>query len=364
MIPAYIRALTEELRVVKSHFPKVSLHSIYFGGGTPSLIPISYYESLVNVIAREFSLTNTCEISLEANPGTISFSYLDQLRHLGINRLSIGVQSTDSFDLKRLDRAHTIEDVLNSIRFARRAGFTNINLDMIYNLPWQDLSSWKNSLKRALDLSPEHFSLYALTIEPGTELSRWFNKGWIALQDMDLEADMYELAMEMLKEAGYAHYEVSNWAKDDPRVDYRSRHNIQYWLNQPYIGVGAGAHGYLRGIRTENVLTIPDYIQRLTKEPAVSCDAPETPATALSNVIDEQTQMRDFMWLGLRMIEEGVSTERFLEIFGRPMFEVFKGEIESLLNLGLVTWEMKDTSRLRLTHRGLMLANQVFMQFV
>jgi oxygen-independent coproporphyrinogen-3 oxidase len=363
-MPAYIRSLIKELRVVGGYFDQVSLHSIYFGGGTPSLIPVADYELLLNAINSEFSLTDNCEVSLEANPGTLTYGYLDQLHQLGINRLSIGVQSTDSFDLKRLDRAHTIDDILKAHRFARRAGFTNINLDLIYNLPWQDLASWENSLRRAMDLSPEHFSLYGLTIEPGTQLFRWFNKGLIAPQKQDLEADMYELAMEMLKEAGFVHYEVSNWAKDDPLMDYRSRHNMQYWLNLPYIGVGAGAHGYLGGNRTENVLTIPGYIQQINAESSITFNFPETPATAFTSVMDEQTQMRDFMWLGLRMLEEGVSSERFFKTFGRSMSEVFEREIATLLTLGFVRWEKKDSTRLRLTQHGLMLANQVFMQFV
>jgi oxygen-independent coproporphyrinogen-3 oxidase len=364
LIPAYMESVGKEIRVVNTHLQQATLHSIYFGGGTPSLVPASHYQTLLEGIKACFVLTDDCEISLEANPGTVNLAYLSQLRRMGFNRLSLGVQSTDSFDLTRLDRIHTIEDVLASVRIARQAGFDNLNLDMIFNLPWQDLSSWENSLARAIDLSPEHFSLYALIIEPGTPLSRWYERGWIAKQNEDLEADMFELSMKMLKSAGFVHYEISNWAKKDPHRDYRCRHNLQYWLHLPYIGVGAGAHGYVGGIRTENVLRIPEYIQRMNAGWAKKWRFPGTPATSAQAAMDPLTQMKDFMWLGLRLIDQGVSDERFFNAFGCSIQDVFGEEVEELLRLGLVSWGKRKSASVRLTQRGVMLANQVFMRFV
>ena len=364
LIQDYVSAVIKELRIAQSYLPAASLHSIYFGGGTPSLISHSDYQMLFKVIESEFSITIDCEISLEANPGTVSLPYLSGLRDIGFNRISFGVQSTNSFDLTRLDRCHNIEDVLESLRFARQAGFNNVNLDMIFGLPWQNLDSWKNSLSRAVDLAPEHFSLYSLIIETGTLLNKWYQSGLIAPKDEDLEADMFEYAIELLKNSGYSHYEISNWARSDKVQDFRCRHNLQYWLNQPYIGIGAGAHGYLRDIRTENVSRIEQYIEHLAEASSFSGNYPETPATLNTLLVDQDTQMRDFMWLGLRLVHEGVSMDRFQRTYGCSARDIFKNEIDELLDLDLVEWDGIDQSNLRLTRKGLFLANQVFMRFI
>ncbi len=271
-------AVSKELRIANNYPSKINLHSIYFGGGTPSLVSLKSFEKVLCEIRTSYELTEECEISLEANPGTINPDYLDGLRSLGFNRLSLGVQSTDSFDLKRLDRIHNIQDVINSVTDAKRAGFDNINLDLIFGLPWQDLVSWRNSLQRAIYLSPEHFSLYSLIIEEGTALYRWHQKGLIEPQDQDLQADMYELAMEMLSAAGYEHYEISNWAKVDTDRDFRCRHNLQYWLNDPYIGAGAGAQGYFEHQRLVNTPRLTDYLLRMNSNERNDFIFPDTPA--------------------------------------------------------------------------------------
>jgi oxygen-independent coproporphyrinogen-3 oxidase len=364
LIPGYIDALIEEIRIVNAYLPNIILHSIYFGGGTPSLISISDYQKLFAFINTHFLISGDCEISLEANLGTISLPYLTGLRSIGFNRVSFGVQSTNSIDLPRLDRIHSVSDILDAMRWAKRAGFENINWDMIFNFPWQDLSSWQRSLSRALDLQPQHFSLYSLIIEPGTPFHNWYQRGLIAPQDSDLEADMYEFAIEALENAGYFHYEISNWAKSDPVNDFRCRHNLQYWLNQPYIGIGAGSHGYLGNIRTENVLEIEQYIDHMSAVSSFSGHFPETPATISTLEVDRDTQMRDFMWLGLRLVREGVSMERFRHTFGCSARDVFGTEIGELLGLGLVEWGGFDQSNLRLTRKGILLANQVFLRFI
>lgn len=361
---AYVNALIEELRIAASFLPADCLHTIYFGGGTPSLLSVAHYKQLIKAIHENFRVEPNCEISLEANPGTLSYAYLCKLREIGINRLSLGVQSTHSFDLTRLDRSHTIEDVLVGMRYARKAGIENINLDMIFNLPWQDITSWKNSLSRALALSPEHFSLYSLIVEEGTPLNKWYQRGMVELQDEDLEAEMFETAIRMLDDAGYVHYEISNWAKKDPKQDYRCIHNLQYWMNLPYLGVGVGAHGYIGNVRTENVRSIEDYLSKFHNRGNLHLNYPETPATKHVSKVDLQTQKRDFMWLGLRLVNEGVSVDRFFQTYGLSMVEVFEAEIEELLNLGLVRWTDNGQNRLTLTQRGLMLANHVFMRFV
>ncbi len=363
-IGAYVEALKKELRIAISQDNDFTIHSIYFGGGTPSLVPAEYYHDLIDLIRSLATVTGDCEISMEANPGTITPAYLEGVRAAGINRLSLGVQSTDPFDLQRLDRIHTVDDVLHGVRDARRAGFENINLDLIFALPWQDLEGWQRSLDRALALQTDHFSLYSLIVEPGTPLHAWYQRGLIAVQDQDLEAEMYEHAMGTLAEAGFTHYETSNWARQDSTRDYRCRHNLQYWLNQPYLGIGAGAHGYMAAVRTENVHSLGQYLHKMTNEAQKTVPFPETPATMNSEPVDLLTQMKDQMMLGLRLINEGVSASSFERRFGAAMRDVFAQEIANLIQLGLVEWVGENKTALRLTRRGVMVANQAFMAFV
>ena len=363
-MPAYVDSLCEEIRIANKDSRDLHLHTIYFGGGTPSLILLDAYEKILSSLHDAYFITEDCEISLEANPGTISKEYLAGLFSLGFNRLSLGVQSTDTFDLARLDRIHSIEDVLSGIYHARQAGFSNLNLDLIFGQPWQTLESWENSLRRAINLDPEHFSLYSLIIEPGTALDAWYQKGLIAMQDQDLEADMYESAMDLLAKAGYEQYEISNWAKNSAVKDFRCRHNLQYWTNRPYFGFGAGAHGYVEGMRTVNPPQIEDYIYRVMNFPLQHERKRLFPAAISISEVDQNTQMRDFMMLGLRLVQEGVSVEVFAEEFGQDMTAVFEKEIDLLVKQGLIEWVQGGFNRLRLTKRGIFVANQVFMHFV
>ena len=364
-LPLYAESLIKEIRIANQHAEKISLHSIYFGGGTPSLMALKDFEKVLEAIRQSYELTADCEISLEANPGTLHADYLRGLHALGFNRLSLGVQSTDSFDLARLDRIHSIQDVLAAVWDARRAGFTNINLDLIFGLPWQDLDSWQNSLQRAIDLQPEHFSLYALIIEEGTALYRWDQKGLIEPQDQDLQADMYELAMAMLAEAGYQQYEISNWAKQAEGADLRCRHNMQYWLNDPYIGVGAGAQGYFDHLRLVNTPNLTDYINRMRNAESAGWTLTNTPATISSEFVDPETRMMDEMMLGLRLVQQGVGEGDFQRRYDASMTAVFESELNRLIGLGLLEWvDTGESRRVRLTHHGTMVANQVFMAFV
>ena len=364
LIADYVGALTKEIRFATVEYSQLPVHSIYFGGGTPSIIPLKEFEIILNTIHTQFLITDDCEVSLEANPGTIHYEYLQGLKRIGFNRISIGVQSTDNFDLVRLDRIHTNGDVLKSYNAARRAGFNNINLDLIFGLPWQTFSGWENSLTRAISLAPEHFSLYSLIIEPNTELEAWNRKGLIAQQDQDLEGDMFELAMALLAQSGFEHYEISNWAKNVIGSDLRCRHNLQYWQNRPYFGFGVSAHGYVEGIRTVNTPVLENYIQKISQAELNDHQSPITPATISFTKIDEAEQMRDFMMLGLRLVDEGVQQLRFKEYFDRSYVEVFEEEIKLLLNQGLIEWVDRSHMAMKLTRRGVLVANYVFMQFV
>jgi coproporphyrinogen III oxidase-like Fe-S oxidoreductase len=261
---------------------------------------------------------------------------------------------------------------------ARKAGFRNLNLDLIYGLPEQSFSTWQTTVKRILDLHPEHLSAYALTLEHGTPFGRWAAKGLLPLPDPDLAADMYEWLSETLEAHGYTQYEISNWAKtkdqgrwqkDDsalslifPPSAFECRHNLQYWRGLPYLAFGAGAHGYVNGYRYSNVLRIKTYIDRMTNYSITNYDFPLSPATVNHHKQTLQDDMSEFMMTGLRLTREGVNEDIFQARFGQSMRKVYQREIEELLKLGLI--ENGSGKRIRLTQRGRLLGNQVFMRFV
>lgn len=357
-IPAYVEALCHEIEFIGGNAPeKLTLHTIFFGGGTPSLLTPRQFEYVLSNISDYFTLSNP-EITIEANPGTVSLNDLRDLRSLGIDRISYGVQSANPSELRMLERAHSYFDVINAVTWARRAGFDNLNLDLIYGLPLQSLDDWSATVKLILGLAPEHLSLYALTLEHGTPFGRWSARGLMPLPDPDLAADMYEWAGETLEAAGYEQYEISNWAKPGSEC----LHNLQYWRGLPYLAAGAGAHGYVNGYRYSNVLRIKTYIERLIIDNwSPNTVFPLTPATVNHHRQSLQDDMGEFMLTGLRLTREGVSAETFHERFGRELEVVFGKEIEDLIRLGLLAWQAE---RLRLTRRGRLLGNQVFARFI
>jgi oxygen-independent coproporphyrinogen-3 oxidase len=371
-IPAYVDALCREIEFTGKNAPgKLTLHTIFFGGGTPSLLTPHQFETILQTISRHFDLMDP-EITIEANPGTVSLSDLRDLRASGINRISFGVQSANPFELRMLERVHSYFDVISAVTWARRVGFDNLSLDLIYGLPLQALENWSATVKLILRLAAEHLSLYALTLEHGTPFGRWSARGLMPLPDPDLAADMYEWAGETLEAAGYQQYEISNWSK--PGLE--CRHNLQYWRGLPYLAVGAGAHGYVNGYRYSNVLRIKTYIDRLNTENwSLIAAFPLTPATVNHHRQTLQDDMGEFMMTGLRLTREGVSAETFRERFGQEMGYVFGKEIEDLMKLGLLEWAGSSLpagegevsrmgGRIRLTRRGRLLGNQVFMRFV
>jgi len=356
-IPAYVDALCREIEFIGSNSPeKLNLHTIFFGGGTPSLLRPLQFEKILYTISENFTLVDL-ETSIEANPGTVSLEDLRDLHSLGINRISFGVQSANPFELRMLERAHSYFDVINAVTWARQAGFDNLNLDLIYGLPHQTLDNWSATVKSILGLNPAHLSLYALTMEHGTPFGRWSARGLMPTPDPDLAADMYEWASESLETAGFQQYEISNWAK--PELE--CRHNLQYWRGHPYLAAGAGAHGYVNGYRYSNVLRIKTYIDRLTDSQFSNLNFPLTPATVNHHRQTLQDDMGEFMMIGLRLTREGVSKQIFHERFGQEMETIFGKEIEDLIRLGLLAWQAE---RLCLTRRGRLLGNQAFVRFV
>ena len=365
-MPAYVRALCREIELSgeswqESRNFKLPVHTIFFGGGTPSLLPVDALSQILEQAREAFDVLPEAEITMEANPGTVSEKYLREALRRGVSRLSFGVQSANPEELHMLEREHSYLDAVRAVRQARRAGFDNLNLDLIFGLPEQSLESWKSTLSLVLGLRPEHFSLYALTLEHGTPMAHWVERGLMKEPEPDLAADMYELAGEMLEASGYRQYEISNWAVED-RLGWRTcRHNLQYWRGLPYLGLGAGAHGYAVGVRTANVLAPKPYIQRCLE--GAKGMFPRTPATVQVETVTPEAELGETMMMGLRIVEEGVSAGGFAARFGRSLQDVYRLQIEKFVRLGLLEWTEKE-KHLRLTRAGRLVGNQVFLEFL
>ncbi|MBT3336395.1 MAG: radical SAM family heme chaperone HemW [Anaerolineae bacterium] len=367
LIPAYVDALIREIELVgQGAREKVHASTIFFGGGTPSLLSVPQFSSIFDAICQNFDLHPDAEISLEANPGTLTRDYLQGLRDVGFYRLSLGVQSAHPDELQMLERIHSYGDVVSAALSARKTGFENLSFDLIFGLPEQTLDRWQATLKLIVGLRPEHLSLYALTLEHGTPFGRWAERGLLPLPDPDLAADMYEWASEYLAGEGFEQYEISNWKK--PKQE--CQHNLQYWRNLPYLGFGAGAHGYADRMRYANVLRIQTYIDRLVKKDA-SASFPFSPAAVSKQIVSDEQAMQEHMMMGLRLTHEGVARETFRTRYGHDVGDVFVSEIEELMKYNLLEWgkiktsEVSKTSEvLRLTKQAYLLGNQVFRRFV
>lgn len=354
-IPAYARALAAEIETVGAAGGRPPAHTVFFGGGTPSLLPLPELERILQGLRDAFVLTDDAEVTLEANPGTVSREYLFGLRRLGVNRLSFGVQSSHPHELRLLDRLHLFGDAAQAVSWARAAGFEDVNLDLIFALPHQTLGGWRQTVERTLALGPDHVSAYALSLEHGTPMRAWVYRGLLPMPDPDLAADMYLLADELFARNGFEQYEISNWS----RPGHACRHNLQYWRNLPYLGFGAGAHGYAASERYSNVLAPGAYIERLAA-PAPGA-FPVSPALQQTTHVDRDDEIGETMMMGLRLTTEGVSLEGFAARFGQALPDKFPREIKRLTTRGLI--EISD-GRLRLTRSGRLLGNQVFQEFL
>jgi putative oxygen-independent coproporphyrinogen III oxidase len=365
-IPAYLSALATEIdKVAAASLTRLPVHTVYFGGGTPSLLLTAQVEAVLQTINTRFDVQDGAEITLEANPGTVSLGQLRDLRAAGVNRLSFGMQSAHADELLLLERLHDHVGVIEAVKWARQAGFDNLSLDLIYGLPGQTLERWQFSLEMAVQLAPEHLSLYSLTLDEGTQLHRWASRGLVNWPDDDLMADMYLWAMDWLEDEGYRQYEIANFARMSPNGTgeiLASRHNLQYWRNQPYLGFGAGAHGSAEKLRVANAIDLQQYIAQCRTNQVDRF--PVGPAAADVIEIDRMSEMQETMMVGLRLTDEGVSSQGFRARFGVEMMEVFGKEIAELIDLGLVEWGKDGDKRLRLTKHGRPLGNQAFMRFV
>ncbi len=359
LIPAYAEALAREAELWRSAAAGRPVATVFFGGGTPSLVPLEELALVVEGLSASFQIEAGAEMTLEANPDSVDEAYLRGLLGLGFSRLSLGVQSFHDDELRALGRRHSARQAREACRAAREAGFSNINLDLIFGLPEQPLGRWQRSLEEALSFEPDHLSLYALTVEEGTPLGLDISSGRTSAPDPDVQADHYEWAQERLARAGYEHYEISNWA----RPGFRCLHNMTYWECGEYLGLGAGAHSFLSGTRFANVSSPEGYISLVRKslpEAAMgSLGAPMLQVVSREEITPELA-VADALILGLRLVH-GLDLVEFRRRFGEGALGVFGGQLREPFEFGLL--EIVD-GRLRLTCRGRLLGNEVFARIV
>lgn len=352
LIPRYVDAVVRELGMRAGESGGRPAATVYFGGGTPSLLEPAQVATILEAARASYVVLPGAEITMEANPNGLDRERLAGYRAAGVDRLSIGAQTLDRGGLRRLGRQHEAADVLNSVRAAREAGFDRINLDFIFGWPGQDRAIWQSDLRRVLELGdagPDHLSLYSLIIEPGTPYADAAARGILHIPDDDEAADLYEDAIAILDEAGWDHYEIANWARTPDRY---SRHNAIYWQHGDYLGIGAGAFGTIGGRRVMNHLLPERYIAEL-----------EDGALPHSNTeeLDDPTARGETMMLGLRLLDDGVDAEAFRARHGADLFAHFAEPIARMVGVGL----LERTARgVRLTRRGMMLANDVAAEFL
>ena len=395
MLP-YLEALTAEVSAWGRALGGPPVNTVFFGGGTPSYLPDGALGEILAAAGRAFSIRADAEITVEANPGDLTPDKAAGLLAQGINRLSIGVQSLDSDLLNLLGRRHDADQAIAAFRTVSAAGFDNVNLDLIYGLPRQSLEQWRDTLQRLAGLEPAHISLYCLTVEEGTPLHRWVERGQMPTPDADLAADMYHYARELLGEYGYHHYEISNWSKPGPAsatgtatgsttetasktandsttgsaaIALASRHNLAYWRNRPYLGVGPGAHSCLGGFRFWDMDPPRGYIDAV-KRWAGTVSAPIAGITRKwlesagpvggYEAIDRDLAASETMFLGLRLLD-GLDLAEASAQVGIDLAARYAAQIEELLEMGLLE---REGSVIRLDESAYLIANQVFTRFL
>lgn len=344
-VDLYFECLNKEIKKFKDKLSANTIKTIFIGGGTPTYVDASNIYNMFVSLRDNFDIAKDAEITIEANPGTLDYEKLSIYKEAGINRLSIGLQSTDDYILKKIGRIHTYKDFLDNFDIARKVGFDNLNVDLMFGIPFQNLDSWGKSLKDVVDLNPEHISTYSLTIEPNTVFGDMYKKGEISYLDDDVDRDMYHYAVNFLSTNGYSQYEISNFA----RKGFSSRHNEVYWNNEEYIGFGAGAHSYFENVRYNNVKSIKDYINGIDD-------------VIIENIedISNKRRMSDYIILRLRLLD-GVNKLKFKEDFGLDFDDLYGDRAEKLVKDGFV---INDECSIRLTTLGLDFANLVFIEFL
>jgi len=341
IVDRYVDALTWEILADGSD---LSIDTIYFGGGTPSLLTPLQLEKILSAVDKQFAVQPEIELTVEMNPATVTLEKLKDYRSLGVNRASFGVQTFDDTELKRLARGHNAEDARMTFRLLRDAGFENISFDLIAGLPRQTLADWERNLDEALTLQPEHLSLYLLEIHDGTPLATQVRDGRQPMPDEDLAAEMYELMLDKVTAAGYAQYEISNFA----RTGFESRHNTKYWRLEPVYGFGVSAHSFDGSQRYANERDTAKYVSLIE-------------GSGGADVMREQIDAAsEFIFLGLRL-NKGIDAAEYKTRFGIDLHQKYSAELKEIRDAGLIE---TDGRNFRLTRRGMLFSNEVFRVFI
>lgn len=346
-ISSYISALYQEITTYSKKLKKSNIKTVYLGGGTPTILSGVQIYNILEFCKNKFTIDKDAEITIEANPGTLDGEKIKLLIESGINRLSLGAQSFNNLFLKKLGRIHNTQDIIDSYYLAREKGFNNINIDIMFALPEQTTEDLQVTLKKAVSLKPDHLSLYNLTIKPGTEYYEKHKSGKLKLPTEDEEFDMYNWAINFLEESGFEHYEIANFA----RPYKRSMHNLIYWQNKPYLGIGAGAYSFIKGYRYMNYENPARYTKKI-----MSGKLPVDNGEKLSL----RKRMIETIILGLRT-KDGVGCKKFKTRFGVNLNDIFFKQVNKLVNLALLE---KGDCKIKLTKKGIFLANTVFREFV
>lgn len=344
---AYVTALLSEIVHYAPRLSEKTVSTVFFGGGTPTILTPISLGNIFDKVKNHFNLSSGCEITIEANPATIKQETLTQIRSAGFNRISIGVQSFDAEELKLLERVHSEEEIHSTINRARLAGFDNLSLDLMFGLPGQSPEIWRSHLHQALAKKPDHISAYSLTIEPATSFFKLQERGRLHLPTEDTQLEMFQDTIETLQSAGYEQYEISNYA----RPGFESRHNLNYWDNGEYLGLGAGASSFLNGERCKNTNLPSRYIREVQSE-----------GSAVESIekLDLLHAMGETIMLGLRRLK-GIAIEDFENRFQVSFKNVYGKVMDPLLNEGLITL---NQNRMALSRKGLYLADSVILKFL
>lgn len=349
----YVQALCREIREERKSYVNYKIETIFLGGGTPSLLSGEQLDRILGTVFDAYQVADDCEISMEVNPGTVTKEKLKAYKRAGVNRLSIGMQSAVEEELQSLGRIHSSEDAFDTYELAIKTGFNNINIDLMSAIPGQTKESWKESLKRILDLepAPAHVSAYSLIIEEGTP----FFEKTPTLPDEDTEREMYKITNDILSESGYLRYEISNYAKPG----FACRHNCTYWERGSYAGFGIGAASLVEQVRFSNTRNLKDYLGKYLKNATVAIKENR-------QELSVEEQMEEFMFLGLRMMR-GVSAGKFSDLFGKTIEQVYPGIVEKYCRQGLlqkIPEQGSGEARIALTERGIDVSNVIMADFL
>jgi oxygen-independent coproporphyrinogen-3 oxidase len=344
---SYVQALLLEMEHAAEGAKDRRVATVFFGGGTPTTLPFTELARILRACRQHFQVDPEAEVTCEANPATIPQTDLAQLREAGFNRLSIGVQSFDPDELKRLERIHSVNEIYLTVERARQAKFENLSLDLMYGLPGQTVERWQDNLQKAINLQPEHISAYNLTIEPDTVFYKQQAQGQLKMPPDDFQRELFEITIDTLTGAGYEHYEISNYAQPGKQ----SLHNLNYWVDGEYLGLGAGASSFYNGDRFKNTNLPARYIAHIN-ESRTAVESRETP--------DRRQRMGEAVMLGLRL-RAGLNLSTFQQQFGTSFHNAFGDTVTRLEGMGLL--EIRG-GRAALTREGLFLADSVIIEFI